>query len=144
METQNAAPVAQATRVAVAPVEASRPQTAAPPALTEPVRAAQPDYTVNISAQARAVADTRAIAQSREQVKTAAKTPAPRAEAGASVAESSYAQFLVAKNNRVVMKLVNQEDNKVVKEVPSTEDRHIRDTVARLMDNGGNLLAPER
>ncbi|MBF0291213.1 MAG: hypothetical protein HQK86_03555 [Nitrospinae bacterium] len=144
METLNTTPVSQAERVAVAPVAVPRPQTAAHPALPEDAGSAQPDYTVEISSQARVAADTHANATSAPELKSQEKNPAPKAESKAPVVESNYAQFMVAKNNRVVMKLLKQTDHNVIKEVPSRDDRHIRDTVARLLDNDGNLLTPER
>lgn len=144
METLNTTPVSQAERVAVAPVAVPRPQAAARPALPENDGSAQPDYKVEISPQARVAADSHANAPTASQAKSPEKNPAPKIEAKAPVVESSYAQFMVAKNNRVVMKLLNQTDHDVIKEVPSRDDRHIRDTVARLVDNNGNLLTPER
>lgn len=143
METLSTAPVSQAERVAVAPVAAPRPQTADRPPLPENARPAQPDYTVAISAQARVAADSHANAPSEPQVKSSAKNPAPKAETRTPTAESNYAQFSVEKNSRVVMRLLKQADHNVIKEVPSSDDRHIRDTVARLVESKGDLLAPE-
>jgi hypothetical protein len=88
-------------------------------------------------------ADTRSNAQGAQPVKSAVKGPAVKAEAKTPTAESSAAEFAVEKNNRVVMRVLKQPGDSVIKEVPSSDDRHIRDTVARLLDNGGNLLGPE-
>jgi hypothetical protein len=143
MEALSTAPVSQAERVAVAQVAAPRPQAAARPASPENANAPRPDFTVEISAQARVAADSHTSAPSEPQAKPAAKNPAPEAPTKAPTVESSYAQFMVAKNNRIVMKLLKQADHNVIKEVPSSDDRHIRDTVARLVESKGDLLAPE-
>jgi len=142
VETLNTTSVSQADRVAVTPVAATRPQTAPNPAPAQNVKPAQYD-SVDISAQARIAADTRSNAQGAQQVKSAAKGPTVKAESNTPTADSSSAEFAVEKNNRVVMRVLKQPGDSVIKEVPSSDDRHIRDTVARLLDNGGNLLGPE-
>jgi hypothetical protein len=142
METLNTTSVAQADRVAVTPVAAPRPQAAASSAPVQNAKPAQSDF-VDISAQARMAADTRSNTQAAQPVKSADKGSAVKAESKTSAAESNSAEFAVEKNNRVVMRVLKQPGDSVVKEVPSSDDRHVRDTVARLLDNGGNLLAPE-
>ena len=143
METLNTASVSQAERVAVTPAVSGRPQVAANPAPAQNAEQAQSDYKVEISTQARVAADIRSHEQAAQQAKTADTAPVSNTETRSPTAESNYAEFTVAKNNRVVMRVLKQADDNVIKEVPSSEDRHIRDTVARLLDNGGNLLAPE-
>lgn len=144
METLNTTSVSQAERVAVTPVvAAARPQTATHSDPAQNAEPAESDYTVDISAQARIAAEKRSNEQAAQQAKSEDQGSAPNPEVKIHTAESNYAEFVVAKNNRVVMRLLKQQDDNVIKEVPSSEDRHIRDTVARLLDNKGNLLAPE-
>lgn len=143
METLSTTSVSQAERVAATPVAAARPQAAASSAPPQNIKPTQPDYTVNISAQARTIADRSSNAQGGQQVKPVGKGPAPKAEAKTPVAQSSQAEFAVEKNNRVVMRVLEQPSGNVVRELPSSDERHIRDTVARLVENGGNLLAAE-
>lgn len=142
METLSATSVSQAERVAATPVAAVRPQAAPSSAPPQNVKSAQPDYTVDISAQARTVADRSSSGQSAQQAKPVGKGSAPKVEAKTSAAQSSQAEFAVEKNNRVVMRVLEQPSGNVVRELPSSDERHIRDTVARLVENGGNLLAP--
>lgn len=141
METLNAASASQAERVAVTPVATARPQAAAP---SPPVQNSKPAHadTVDISVQARIAANASSSTKPELQVKAVSKGPAVRTDNKIPAAEPSQAEFDVAENNRVVMRILKQPGDSVVKEVPSRDERHIRDTVARLLDNEGNLLAP--
>lgn len=114
--------------------------------------AAQNGYKVSISTQPGGGAmETHGIlAQANKEVNASiARVREKKAEENDTAQmEAQYAQFntnlqrnySVEANRRVVMRVTHRGDDTLVKEVPSREDRHVRDAMVEYVKSDGKLI----
>jgi len=133
-------------------------QTAAPApkpqaAKAEAPRAEAPVDKVTLSTDAKSVVENHgaAVAAAGEKNTPKKSEAAPKKEAKAEapqVKAPQYAQFnsdlsrsySVEKNDRIVMRVMQKDDKKVIKEVPARQERHVRDSMVSYIENDGKIV----
>ncbi|MBI4666398.1 MAG: flagellar protein FlaG [Nitrospinae bacterium] len=160
METPNVtAPAPAVARGASAPKRAPAPRQEAP--VMGESSGSSADYKVSISTDAGSVVENHGSASHSAQAQRTAQEKTAQAkerakgndqQAGDDLAaqaiQANYAvsnpnlkmDYLV-ENKELVIKVVNRQDSQVVKEIPAEQERHIRDTVQKYIDSGGNIMS---